>query len=781
MTKKIFIYCLLLNMLSVNIAAQTFNFLPTIPEPATNPHLASAFNGVKIGDNTFYSSLTEADETLLAVMAYLHPSSPFRNQQAVLDRLLFLLDTELGGWESGAYPLNEMSFCFQANVAYLMLKQYKPEAISTTNKTKWESGIRKNIDAIFAGKPDMYDKLIVGAVWLNGDERLAMGAYFGALALNDATSAAKAKAVLETCMPQTLLPDGGTHYVGYQNESPSYHGEATIRPFVWYYIFTQSQIIKDFICATKSYIPLVTIPIGVGYKEWSTSPAWKPYYNQTTLKLEALAKAYLMGDPYNYEIGKGSQNLYLAFIYKSGLTGVTLPDNYMLFDKNCLGPRGRFGNWGVVGTLRDPSIPTPELTETRYLMMDGVNTLVGAFTLNANASSSTYPLNAAFQGAAPEVKYAQGKETDWSRGAKWAFLTGKDRKDAQTRSKSIYGLSSRYGVSKPRFTELTWLAEQQWVVTPDRVIGMTEIEATSDAKVYGLAQRIQLVSGRRNASGSRKKLIRLDNNTFEYGDLRLKIHTTNYSGMIDSTYHGVMNDTLDTNSVMIALHDSLSGKDAAINYTVGTRRYALFEVTNNARSYSTNVSKLTLTSGLEGFEFQESSERKIRMVHNTTGKSIALNTSTMVCPFVNTRLLKSWDETMLIPLAVSNGKSTIPYTSIPAYAHILVINSNIASDHSLGFDTYNEIFPLTATPLQSTQNNLSPKITDVDSNSIQIVNLPDNKQTYISIYNAKGELITTTKSETSTKSIKINNLNTGIYIAKIDLGKQSFSLKFSRK
>ena len=190
--------------------------------------------------------------------------------------------------------------------------------------------------------------------------------------------------------------------------------------------------------------------------------------------------------------------------------------------------RSESGNWGVVGTLRDPSIPAPELTETRYLMLDGVNTFMGAFTLNANSNATTYK------------------------------------------------------VSKSRFVETPWKAQQQWVVTPDRVIGMCEIEATTNTTAYGLAQRIQLVAGRRNASGAYKFLNTKPNNEFEYGDLRVKVHSKNFAGMVDTIYHGVMNDSLDNRSLMIELHDAASGNDQSVDYIAGTRRYALIEVTNNA-------------------------------------------------------------------------------------------------------------------------------------------------------------------------------------------------------
>ncbi|MEI8087020.1 MAG: T9SS type A sorting domain-containing protein [Paludibacter sp.] len=774
--KKITLF-LLFAVLCFTIQSQTFNLLPTIPEPATNPHLATAFNGLKT-DKSFSSAIGEAEETITAAYAYLHPSSPYKNQQAVLDRLLFLLDTEFGGWDKGTYPLNDWAFCSQSTLAYLMLKQYKPSAIPAASQASWESGIRKNIDNIFASKPDLYNKLIVGSIWLNGDVKLAMGAYYGSLALNDAVSAAKAKNVIENVMPQTLLPDGATHYVGYQNESPSYHGEASMRPFLWYYIVTRSQVIKDFLCATKNYIPLLQIPVGEGYKEWTTSPAWKPYYNRTTLKPEALGKAYLSGDPYNYTIGQGSQNLYLAFLYRSDLTGAALPDNYILYDRNCMGPRGRWGNWGVVGTLRDPSIPAPELTETRFLNMDGVNTIVGAFTLNANASSTTYPLNAAFQGTAPEVKYAVGEETDWARGAKWALLTGKDRNDAQTRTNTVFGMTTRYGGSKVRFSEMPWKALQQWVVTPDRVIGMTEIESTATSSLFGLAQRIQLVSGRRNASGTRKILNMIDANTFEYGDLRVRIISKDYAGNVDTIYHGVMNDTIDNYSVMIELHDVNSGSDVAYSYPLGTRRYAFFEVTNKDRSYSTNSSRLSLTTGLEGFEFQESAGRKVRMIHNSTASAIALNTSTMLSPYSKTRLIKSWDEATLTLLTVSAANTTIPSVIIPAYGHILLINSNIADDFMVGYKTFDSIFASKVTtntdfPTLKNANEIAPSIV----NGIIIIkkSLFENDSNII-VYDVKGKEIKKVNCSNLSNdlSIDISNQPKGVYMLNIlsDNGKR---------
>jgi hypothetical protein len=743
MKKHIFLASFL--FICIFATSQTLNLLPTIPEPATNPHLATAFNGVKTGTLTYAKTVTQSDEMLLAAMAYLHPSSPYKNQQPILDRLNVLLDSVFSGWNSGKLPVNDMMFSFHSAVSYLMLKQYKPTAIPVGKQTLWEAAIRKNIDAIVAATPNVYSKKIVGSLWLNGDLRRCLGVYFGALALNDTVLAPLAKNIIEDVMTKTLLGDGGTHYVGYDTEASVYHGEITMRGFLWYYILTRSQVVKDFICATNNYIPLIQIPMGSGFKEWISCPSDKAYYNQTPLTVEALAKAYLNGDPYNYQIGKGAQNLYLAFLYRSGLTGKVVPDNYMLYDKNHMGPRGRWGNWGVIGKTRDSSNPSPELTETTSSITGGgTNTFVGAFTLNLTATSTTYPLNAAFQGTAPQVKFATGVENDWQRGNKWALLSGKKCNNALTRTHTIYGLSASFTLSKKNFVSVGWNAMEQWVVTPDRLIGMVEVEATTASTVYGFAQRIQLVSGRMGQVGARKLLNFIDENSYEYGDLRVKVIDKNYLGTVDTLYHGVNNGVGDNYAVMLLLNDVKSGGDVANVYPVGTRRYAFIEVTNKDRVYSTNPTRLTLDAGLEGFEFQESAGRKIRMVHNTAGTAVSISATSMICPFSKVRVIKSWDETALTALPVVSGVCALSVISIPAYGHLMVVNSDLVADHSLGYNTYDSVY----NPVKATTDLMVPISNSVFVKTLEVVDgrlhlpkeLLEGGKLAISFFNAEGLL-----------------------------------------
>ena len=672
-------------------AEEKLQLLPSIASPGKNPHQAKAFDGVKINDQTVTG--TNYDESLVATMAYFHPQSPYKGKSEYKARGLFLMGKTLDEWTQGVGLAGEVLMLkhFQINYSYLTFKRLEPNAIPAGKKAAWEEAIRKNIENILNQKKDIYEKHIVGSVWLNGDIRMALGGYLGSLALGDETTAKVFRSAIEDCMTQTLLADGGTHYVGYQNESPCYHGDSSIRPFIWFYLFTGSEKVKAFIARTKNYIPLVFTPRGSGFMEWSTSPAWKPQYNKISPKVEALAKAYLTGDPFNYAIGKDSQYLYLAFLYRPGLREAELPDNFMLYDRNCMGPRGRFGTWGVVATLRDVSSPKPELTETTFLNMDGINSFVGAYILNPDSQPAGYPLNAAFQGTAPMVRTSVGEETDWNRGTKWAFLTGKVMHNAMTKTRLVYGLTTDYQISKKEFLATPWTARQAWIVTPDRVIGLTSMRNEKDTKSIDIAQRIGLVSGRKGATGTKKTLANKEGNLWQYGALNIKIHSSTYKGKPVFYEHGTVNDPADDFSTMLVLHDSNNPSTSTpIIYPAGSERTALLEVTDNNHPLATQSAQLDLPATFLGFEFTDET-RKVAIIQNVSSSSVEYS-GTWQTPFAKTRLVKSWDETDQPPLLASNGIFSFPSITIPPFAHILLLSSNIPADFQPGHDTYESVF-----------------------------------------------------------------------------------------
>ena len=721
---KVYIVLLgfILGSLSVSFGQQ-LNLLPTIPDYANNPQAAVMWKGVQLANPSFKTILTPSlyDEVWYASMAYFHPQSPYYHNPLALKRTQTLLDSMLTNWSNNLY-LTSFNYTVEATYAYLLLKTYLPDSIPMDRKPIWENGIANLIKATL-NKPLMYDSAMVGSVWLNGDIRFAIAVVLGGTAIGDTAAVAKARNVIENVMTKCLLGDGGTHYYGYQNENFNYH-IPTKKYFLIYWLFSQNPTVLNVLKGMNHYPLLMQHPIGKGFGEYIAIPAWKPYYNSNTLEYVAAISAYLTSDSYSWTMGKNATAFELAFIWKNGLSKLPVPANFVLYDKNCLGPRYRIGNWGAVGTMRDVASALPELKETNVPMatlMAGKQTFAGAYALTPNASATTYPMNSVFQAAALMVKTKTGKETDYNRGSVNSFLSAFEN-NSITKTRTIYGMASRYKVVDRSMNKTSFDGMQQWLFTQDRLVGMIELEAVANTSCYGLGNRFCFVGGRLGISGKYKRLVRLNDSTYQYGLLNLKVINQDFKGRTDSVYYGIFGAVNDTLSNQLTLHDQLdSVTDKKINIPKGYRKKVLVEVTKSTNSFSSDAAVLNVAYPLYGFQFTENNNRKLRIVHNTSANSVTY-TDTFYCNFSNTRLLKSWDDadtSTINPKGIVSIKITIP-----AYAHILILNSSLPADTVLGYNTFDSVFvgsavlPINNLVLKGVSNNCKTNINLTVTNEI---------------------------------------------------------------
>ena len=234
-------------------SADQLNLLPPVPELGSNPHIVHAFEGVKVGSNDFNNLWKDQDETFLAAMAYLHPASPHKGDQAVLERLLVLLDGRFSIWGQGK-DLDAHPATFEATYAYLALKTHAPDKIPADKKERWEKAIDAHTRNLITKNPEIYRDHLVGPLVVNMDIFRTMSVYFGALATGDATSAAIGKSAIEECMTKCQMPDGATHYSNYSNETYTYH-RSIVWGAAWYYLFTGSTKIKAFLDPNRPLFP----------------------------------------------------------------------------------------------------------------------------------------------------------------------------------------------------------------------------------------------------------------------------------------------------------------------------------------------------------------------------------------------------------------------------------------------------------------------------------------------------------------------------------------------
>ncbi len=646
----------------------TLELTPVIPDVSK---AAVIWTGVKTGvttvDTSNYNTLN--DEVIRAGFAYLHPQSPYYHQQPVLDRLLLLLDT-LFNPASGRPAYTSYGF-----KVYAMLKGLEPEKIPGAKQLLWDGWITAAIPGFISayGIPFTVPYKIQDEE-LNLTYPWAHRVYFGGMAVGSQVWTEQGRRAIEDNMTRTLLGDGGTHYVGFQNEGTTYHG-VVIWELLDYWIHNRVPAMNHMLYESRIYTALQIHAFGGGkFGEWSSNPAWKQSYNGQ-IPGGADIGSLVANDGYSATLAGTGISYYGAFMYRP-VTTVPLPDNFTVFDRNIQGPRLRYGAYGAVGVGRNVQFGAPEVISAATGNHEGKNSLAGSFIL-----SPTGGLQAAFHGAAPQIKKAAGAEIDYNRGSKVNNFLTMNEQTQTTRSYEVFGQASRYNPNKQYFTttstELAWTFMQQWVFTKDRVIGMTEAESNAQTSLYGLSQRIQFVGG----------LTQVDDNNFT-GPLNLKIHAKNWGGPVTYARWPLGS----SQQPMIELHDvnSSTASTTLSVFPANTKRYAIMEITSNGVAPAADVASIVPGNGLQGFEFAENGNRKVRLMHNPTAAAITYADG-LVSPFAQTRLLKSWDVENPQSLAVASGNTSVSI-SIPAYGHITLINSGITTDHTGTFRYAEDVF-----------------------------------------------------------------------------------------
>jgi hypothetical protein len=674
---------LLLCLLLFSFSTQAQNLLPTIPNYSSNPFVASMFYYVRLNATDFTGdAISQGREVEQTAIGYCHPQSTHRGELAYKTRLLLLLDHifSLPG-DFGSYS--------QAVYGYSILKQEFPNDISTAQKTKWEASIKSITDKYLTSLGGRWKTKDIRPVWYNAEVRWALGVYLSGVVLNNQTYKTEGSAFFDEVFQSKMIQgDGGINYVGYQNEILTYHG-FNIDTLAWYYLISGDLVTKNLIKKTVNYYPLSIAPKGVA--EYYTATSWKHYWNQGNGDDSAYIVASITGDSYNYAVGKtGTRNPLLAFFYDANLKDPnTNPNNFVVYDRNILGPRGRYGTWNYAGSSR--KVDDNAIASNVNGM--GKNTLVGAMVLD---NTGAWPLNAALDIASVEVRVAPGTETKVRReGSDW--LTTKEVSTV-TKGKQIYGLASKYNTSTKKaantavFSASNWDVKQEWVFTPERMVGMVEINPTVNTEAYAVQGILKLVSGR-STWGTKQDLVSLGNGAYTYGKLNIKIRENNFGGALTQIYAPVYDDN-DTSQkgTILNLKDSKSVANSDVKklYTPADKYHYIVEI----YPAGTTVTATTVTNksqaNFQSFAVNDS-KRSIQIVHNYSNLEQVYSTN-INFSYSKTVITKSWAASQFL----GNVSGTTPVlVTIPANEHVLIINSNDVADLDTNNLTADNLFSTT--------------------------------------------------------------------------------------
>ncbi|MGB0371416.1 MAG: Ig-like domain-containing protein [Opitutales bacterium] len=672
------------------------------------PGFKELFFDVEVGNNIATGGgFPEGFETINAAYAYLHKDSPYWGQAAYLDRLKILLEARISPWIAGE-SLTDISGTFHAAYAYALLKHHRPEDLTAQERTDWELGIAQMCNAILENSL-LYDDHILASAWLNGDIRLALGVYFGGVALGNAHYTTQAQEAIDLVLSQAVVGDGASHYVGFNNEVPTYRN-TTINSFLWWWTLTGSPEVKAALDKTVPYIPLSVEPSG--FQEQSTAISYKHQYNGLRGRSAALATAYLYGDRYNYFFGKQVEStfseeygLLYAIHYQPGLTTLRPPENFIIHDRAIMGPRGRWENWAFVATGRNVQSPDPDHEDQGYDgKMGGKNTFVGALALGEWANKTS--LKAALDGVTVEFKNKQGQATDIGRssadGGIYRFLS-QDENTATITRETFGSLSTSYRISDRVSSNATpdwgvgtrWLGDQLWLLTEDRLVGLVQIHNDEGDTVYGLDARFVLVGGRLGTIGQYQELVEvIPDREFDYGELSVRIIDENFGGSVSTVYQGITDTnsfTEDKRTAVIRLHDSLDNQDdTPIPYPSGTRRFALVECTRTEKPFAQEAVNVLPSNPYFGIVEVTESNRKFRLIQNLTAQTRTYSGN--MWPGGNNRVAsihRSWTPgAEVLPAAAPYNLAV----ELPPHSHAIVVTSENTVDHTGNTQFYEDLF-----------------------------------------------------------------------------------------
>lgn len=327
-------------------------------------------------------------------------------------------------------------------------------------------------------------------------------------------------------LEEYMLGDGGWPYLGYANETPTYH-QVNIHYLTYYYMITGNSQTMNVICKSEPYYPLTIIKNGL--TEYSTVPYFKQYwdmmdsgYIEVVAHLAQSGKnRYIAQNILDTAGSKGS--VFGALFYNPDIQPVAVDKNTLLYDKNIMGPRGNFDSFSYYANGRD------------WKDDRGKPTLVGAVAVG----EGSYPSKGFFQNAYGGVYDTKDHAYHLIQENTSPKAFDMTERHAQTNDYALWenlGVSafgSVYRLQKPqagggRSTITPYGGDQMWIMFPDKIIGIVKTNLGDETTAFGMEGVLQFGEGRGNTALN-TDIQKVSDNTYTYDGLKVVIHSHNYN------------------------------------------------------------------------------------------------------------------------------------------------------------------------------------------------------------------------------------------------------------
>ena len=319
-----------------------------------------------------------------------------------------------------------------------------------------------------------------------------------------------------------LLPDGAFHYIGPETECHTYHN----LNLVWiarYLHLTNDLRARSLIVDSVEYYPSAMSNEAV--PEYYTDCWWKHYWGDGAAAGPEIV-AGVTGDARNKWLanrliervgpGNGYATVYAGMFYRDGVKEAPLPDNYIRFDRNIGGPRGRFGNFYFAGTVGGGAR----------------DTFAGCMLSDPDRPDPLY-------GALLAVNIEADQGGPGKRFKRCGYISGPNDITAVRVDGDVAALGVRYTLHKPyinsRFNPqvppMPWSATQVWFFTRHGLVGLVEVEALEPKTVEAIRGELRF--------GPKAPLRRVSKATYVCGGLTCRVLDHNFATVRVNPARGV--------------------------------------------------------------------------------------------------------------------------------------------------------------------------------------------------------------------------------------------------
>lgn len=608
-----------------------------------------------------------------------HPQSPLKDNPEALKRLLRRANLYLTAYRlharKYAQPLNDF---FAANPAFAAVREtveVYPDLLLPTQKRDWDAvmmsaaaiwlGVYKNEYKLYPLAEGRFCNHHIGVCCTMS----SIGKYLGDRNLQELAS--------NTVKLQrnNLLPDGAFHYITDYNQVASYQG-TVIALLVDYAFITGDTSVYSLIADSRNYAAMSIADGAVS--EFSTAPDWKWMWNGIAGNGGEPVIAFTR-DPYERHITDLSNkqrgvrpDIQGATFFTPGVESRCVPTGFLVYDRNIRGARARFGRFATTTNGRIFN-PAPNPHGAGY--SPGKLTFVGGLIVDEDQSRPC-PINSILMGVYPKVHVKNDKGEEW---LDWAYLSREERTSVVT-GRNVASLATTYKLQSTEAAQATapwpWIASQEWITLPDRVIGLVEIAPDGEQTALAVNGRVRFGYGR-SGDLREKKLKSTAPNRFTYGELQAIIHTTNFTEQATGKA-GVLRDTPQIASEII-LRDA-PGSPAV--FRPMDARYFVVEVRPTWVKEDAKVFRL---SGNKWRALVATVGKKTYGVwHNVSDEVVGVDiTPSLIAGQATTVHFPRGDEPGRAPALPEGATMTIP-----GGEQLLVVCSPETSDHEAGWRNF---------------------------------------------------------------------------------------------